>query len=227
MTSKTSHTIKHRDNAKDVFITPVELAKKHINFTNQNLEPKMFQYEDGNYEEVEGRKQDFWYDPFKNSGNYYNNFPEWKAEKDWAEILEGRDFFKYQPGDIDEKFFWTHEPSNLIICSNPPYSMMDKVYERCIELDAKIISFLVAFHSITPRRIEYMEKAGYKIKFLHICKVFKWYGMSCIVIFEKLGEEDPLFHTNVKGLLSYDRKVWRLDEDKKQAKKDIKSGKKK
>ena len=48
--------------------------------------------------------------------------------------------------------------------------------------------------------------------------------MSCIVIFEKLGELQ-LYTT--KGLLSYDRKVWRLDEDKKQAKKDIKSGKKK
>ena len=221
MTSKTSHTIKHRDNAKDVFITPVELAEKHIGFTHQNLKPYMFFDADGNYDEVEGRKADFWYDPFKNSGNYYNNFPEWKAEKDWAEILEGRDFFKYQPGGYDASNV------NLVICSNPPYSMMDKVYERCIELDAKIISFLVAFHSITPRRIEYMEKAGYKIKFLHICKVFKWYGMSCIVIFEKLEEDDirpPGFN---KGLLSYDRKVWRLDEDKKQAKKDIKSGKKK
>ena len=220
MTSKTSHTIKHRDNAKDVFITPVELAKKHINFTKQNLEPKMFfNCEDGNYEEVEGRKADFWYDPFKNSGNYYNNFPD-PGMRDWAEILEGKDFFNYEPG----KGYRHANQDNLVICSNPPYSMMDKVYERCIELDAKVISFLVAFHSITPRRIEYMEKAGYKIKFLHICKVFKWYGMSCIVIFEKLGELQ-LYTT--KGLLSYDRKVWRLDEDKKQAKKDIKSGKKK
>ena len=225
MTSKTSHTIKHRDNAKDVFITPVELAKKHINFTKKNLEPTWFYDEDGNLEEVEGRKQDFWYDPFKNSGNYYNNFPD-PGMRDWAEILEGKDFFNYEPG----KGYRHANQDNLVICSNPPYSMMDKVYERCIELDAKIISFLVAFHSITPRRIEYMEKAGYKIKFLHICKVFKWYGMSCIVIFEKLGEDDP----QSKGLLSYDRKVWRLDEDKKQskkdknqAKKDIKSGKKK
>tara|TARA_R110002110_G_scaffold405349_1_gene624479 strand:+ start:22622 stop:23284 length:663 start_codon:yes stop_codon:yes gene_type:complete len=220
MTSKTSHTIKHRDNAKDVFITPVELAEKHIGFTHQNLKPTWFQDEDGNLEEVEGRKADFWYDPFKNSGNYYNNFPE---IKDWAEILEGRDFFKYEPGG------YKASNVNLVICSNPPYSMMDKVYERCIELDAKVISFLVAFHSITPRRIEYMEKAGYKIKFLHICKVFKWYGMSCIVIFEKLEDDDPVFRRVINrfGLLSYDRKVWRLDEDKKQAKKDIKSGKKK
>ena len=69
----------------------------------------------------------------------------------------------------------------------------------------------------------------YRFKFLHICKVFKWYGMSCIVIFEKLEDDDPVFRRVINrfGLLSYDRKVWRLDEDKKQAKKDIKSGKKK
>tara|TARA_R110000765_G_scaffold5877_2_gene18366 strand:+ start:704 stop:1264 length:561 start_codon:yes stop_codon:yes gene_type:complete len=186
MTSKTSHKIKNRKVAKDVFITPVELAIKHIEFT------AMF----GRFSQGIPEGKMTWYDPFKNTGNYYNNFPETQMgyfsteyNKDWAEILEGRDFFEYEP-DTD----------NLIICSNPPYSMMDKIYKRCIELKAKCISLLVAFHSITPKRIEYMEHAGYKITGIHICKVFEWYGMSAMVVFTK---------TEDAGLLSYDRKVWR------------------
>jgi len=198
MSSTISHNIKHRKkgNEKDVFITPVNLVKNHIVYT-QTITGECMGY------------NDIWYDPFKNSGNYYNNFPV-EEKKDWAEILEGRDFFEYEPEELDEH--------NLIICSNPPYSMMDKVYERCIELGAIYISLLVAFHSITPRRIEYMEQAGYAIKFLHICKVFKWYGMSCIVIFDKMADAKD------EGLLSYDRTIWRLDKDRKKNKK--KKGKK-
>jgi hypothetical protein len=53
MSSKISHNIKKRHDPKDVFITPLKLAKKHID---------MIEYED----------TDIWFDPFKNSGNYYN-----------------------------------------------------------------------------------------------------------------------------------------------------------
>ena len=35
MSSCISHSIKHRDNAKDVFITPPELAKNHIDMTRE------------------------------------------------------------------------------------------------------------------------------------------------------------------------------------------------
>ena len=34
-----------------------------------------------------------WYDPFRNSGRYYNNFNE--KNKKWTEILEGKDFFRF------------------------------------------------------------------------------------------------------------------------------------
>ena len=55
-------------------IAPTELAKKHI---------EMIEYNDN----------DIWYDPFKNSGNYYNNFPN--DNKLWSEILDGKDFFDF------------------------------------------------------------------------------------------------------------------------------------
>ena len=56
MSSKTSHKIKKRDNANDVFITPLALAKKAIDM-------------------VEYKETDIWFDPFKDNGSYYNQFP--------------------------------------------------------------------------------------------------------------------------------------------------------
>ena len=44
-----------------------------------------------------------------------------------------------------------------------------------------------------------MNKAGYGLTKLHMCKVFKWYGMSFIVVFEK----------NKDNVISYDRIVWK------------------
>jgi len=49
MTSSISHNIKQRDTANDVFITPLQLAKTHIDM-------------------IDGRADDVWFDPFKNDG---------------------------------------------------------------------------------------------------------------------------------------------------------------
>ena len=35
-----------------------------------------------------------WYDPFRNSGSYYNQFPD-AVSKEWSEIIDGRDFFQF------------------------------------------------------------------------------------------------------------------------------------
>ena len=190
MSSSISHQIKHRQKPKDVFITPECLAITHIVKTQEifkkNFYPNIQQY-------------NYWYYPFKNTGNYFNNFPEPNQGKHlWAEILNGKDFFKYSPeedvGHID----------NLIICSNPPFSMMDEVYKRCIELKPKVISLMVALHSLTPRRLELMNNAGYVLEHMHMCKVFSWYGMSCYVIFILDNGK-----SNLNGKLSFDRNVWR------------------
>jgi hypothetical protein len=36
---------------------------------------------------IDTNDDDIWYDPFKNDGSYYNQFPT--DNKIWAEILEG------------------------------------------------------------------------------------------------------------------------------------------
>jgi len=155
MKSSTSHDIKKRDKPNDIFITPIKLAKKHID---------MIQY----------KEDDIWYDPFKNTGNYFNNFPT--NNKVWSEILEGKDFF-----DFNEKVD--------IICSNPPYSILDNILKKSIELKPRIISLLIGMGSLTTKRIELMNNNGYGLYKIRFLKVWKWYGMSFIVHFE-LGKDN-------------------------------------
>ena len=174
---KINSDIKKRENANDVFITPLDLSKTHI-------------------ERIANKKSYTWYDPFKNSGSYYNQFPE-DNNKDWGEILQGRDFFEYTPKN-----------RHLCICSNPPYSLMDKVLERSVELKPKIISYLIGINNLTTKRMEFMEKNGYFIIDMHLTKVFKWFGMSACITWGK----------KKKGIISYDRKVWRDEDDKKKLK---------
>jgi len=163
--SITSHNIKQRETPNDVFITPLKLAKYNIDM-------------------IEYNEDEIWYDPFKNNGSYYNQFPN--ENKKWSEILEERDFFTF-----DEKVD--------IICSNPPYSMINKVLEKSVELKPRIISYLIGINNLTAKRLEYMENNGYYITKLHMCKVFKWYGMSMIVVWER----------EKKAIISFDRVVWR------------------
>tara|TARA_R110002153_G_scaffold29256_4_gene89909 strand:+ start:1275 stop:1781 length:507 start_codon:yes stop_codon:yes gene_type:complete len=155
MNSKTSHNIKNRKDPKDVFLTPIPLAISQIN---------MIDYKDN----------DIWLDPFKNTGNYYNNYPN--NNKDWCEILDDKDFFNYD-SEVD------------IICSNPPYSIINPILEKCISLKPRVISLLLGVNNLTTKRIENMNKAGYGLYKLRMLKVNDWYGMSFIVHFE-LGKEN-------------------------------------
>jgi hypothetical protein len=165
MISSASHTIKKRKDANDVFITPLELAKKHID---------MIDYNDN----------DIWLDPCKNDGSYYNQFPN--DNKNYCEILEDKDFFEYD-SYVD------------IIIQNPPYSLMDKWIDKNIELNPRIISMLIGIGNLTTKRIQKLENAGYGLTKMKMLKVWKWYGMSCIVVFEK----------GKKSIIEYDRKVYR------------------
>ena len=130
---------------------------------------------------------DLWLDPCRNNkeGSYFNNFPQ-NVKKDWCEILEGKDFFEYDR-DID------------IICGNPPYSLMDKWIKKTLQLNPKEFSLLIGIGNLTTRRIEIIENAGYGLSKMKMLKIYNWYGMSCIVVFEK----------NKKSIIEYDRKVYK------------------
>ena len=134
---------------------------------------------------IDYNAEDIWLNPFKNDGSYYNQYPD-KCNKKWCEILDNVDFFDF------------NEPIT-ILCSNPPWSCLDKVIEKSINLNPRVINYLIGINNLTARRLEMFEKADYKLTKLHMCKVFNWYGMSIIVQFEK----------NKKSIISYDRIVWR------------------
>jgi len=135
-------------------------------------------------EKIETYEGDKWLDPFKGLGSYYNQFPT--DNKDWTEITDNRDFFTYEEG-VD------------IICSNPPYSLINEVFTKSISLNPRVISYLIGQGNLTPKRIEFMNSHGYGLSFLHLCKVFQWYGFSYIVQFEK-GKDN---------CISYDRTIWK------------------
>jgi len=169
MNPQTSHDIKHRAEAKDVFYTPAAVAKTHI-------------------QSIETLPDDVWYDPFRGKGVYYDNFPT--ENKEWAEISEGRDFF-------EELAF----PD--VICSNPPYSCMDRVLQRSVELNPRVISYLLLEGKMTPKRIEFLNQNGYGMTGMYMCKVFTWYGMAVAYTFTRGAENKPT--------LIYDRVVHRAD----------------
>ena len=156
MNSSISHTIKHRKEAKDVFYTPVDVAKTHIL-------------------SIKTVPEDIWFDPFRGKGAYYDNFPT--QHKEWTEITEDRDFFTWQ-GKCD------------IICSNPPYSIMDKVLQKSVQLQPRVISYLLLEGKMTPKRIEYLNKNGYGMTGMYMCKVFSWYGMAVAYTFTKGAKND-------------------------------------
>lgn len=130
-------------------------------------------------------RQDTFFDPFRGQGAFYENFTGHVSG--WAEIDEGLDFFDTPPGQWD----W--------LISNPPYSNLDDVLEHSCRVAKKGFAYLLLGHAITPKWLERIEALGFGLTKIHLCKVFKWYGISAFCIFER----------GKRSVIEYDRKVWR------------------
>lgn len=122
-------------------------------------------------------------DPFRGGGAFHRNLP---VGSGWFEIKDGRDFFA-----SDTAYDW--------LVSNPPYSRIDDVLSRSADVSVKGFGYLLAAHAVTPRRIEAMESAGFGLAIIHLCKVFRWYGMSAFCLWLR----------GAKSVVTYDRTVWR------------------
>ena len=77
---------------------------------------------------------------------------------------------------------------------------MDAVIKKSIELQPRVISYLIGVNNLTARRLEMFETAGYKMTKMHMRKVYKWFGMSFIVQFEK---------NQGTSIITHDRIVWK------------------
>lgn len=173
--SEIARNTQKRTNPKDIFYTPKALVEAHLNII-KNLK-------NSNDKKI--------LDPFFGKGIYYNLFNQYfpGCEYDFTEIELNKDFFKY------------NEKTDIIV-SNPPYSMIDEVLEHSIKLKPRIISYLIAFHNLTPKRIEYMNKEGYYLINIYMSKVHSWFGMSLICTFEK--------SENKRNCIDFDRIVYKI-----------------
>ena len=187
MSSTSSHLIKGRKNAKDVFITPKALAKMHI-----DMVPDEYKL-----------SSSIWLDPCANSNVYFDQFPDTIWNKYRYEILEGTSFLESSFKKTTLENFHSGDTVEYVICSNPPYSILDDWFKKTIELNPDCFSYLIGIGNLTARRIEWCEKAGYGLTKMKMLKVKSWYGMSVIVVFEK----------NKPSIMTIDRKVWYPDND--------------
>lgn len=116
------------------------------------------------------------------TGNFFKEFP-------LNTINEySKDFF-----NVNKNYDW--------IITNPPYSILDNWFKQTIKLSNKGFGLLIGWNNLTARRIEMANKENFGITKILMFKVFKWYGMSCFVIFEK---DKP-------NIIDINRKVWRED----------------
>jgi hypothetical protein len=152
---KNANTIRNKDERVDVYITPESLVRRHLSIFENMSHCKVL-------------------DPFRGSGAYFNLFSEYfpHSTYEWCEIEAHKDFFDYA-GSPD------------IIISNPPYSMIERILERCYELKPRYISFLLQAHNVTPHRIKRANEMGYYVLDYTICRVDRWFGISVILTLSK------------------------------------------
>lgn len=152
---KLSHSIKSKVSRNDKIYTPQKLVQKHIDLVRHLIMPT-----------------DVLFEPFAGQGAYLDglrtNFPTNEIKQ--TEIDNGTDFFEF------------NEYINCIV-SNPPYSMIDNVLKHSVELNPRVISYLIGVINLTPKRIYYMNQNGYFIENLFICKVRGWFSMTVAVTF--------------------------------------------
>ena len=117
------------------------------------------------------RPSDILLEPFSGHDAFYNNFPP-ENKKFWCEIDRGRDFLEYQ-GKVD----W--------IITNPAYSIFNKVIDKIISTSKKGFCLLLNNLTLTPRRLDIINKQGFFISFIYYFKIHSWFGYQYYYIFEK------------------------------------------
>jgi hypothetical protein len=154
MISAIGAKIKSKNVPNDIYYTPVELVRQHIELIPKEYHKECYK----------------WLDPFYGSGLYYNHYPH--SNKDYTEIEIEKDFFDYKER-VD------------VICSNPPFSLMNRVLEHSISLEPRVISYIMEIINLEPKRIKQMNDAGYGLTYIKVFRVRNWFASTIIAIFEK------------------------------------------
>lgn len=163
MYSKNGRKLKE-NGGNDIIYTPLSVAKKMIEMCDITEDMTVL-------------------DPSKGGGVFYDNLP--KCKKDYCEIKENKDFFKY-----DKKV-------DLII-GNPPYSIWDDWINHTMKLTDKFCYILGCFN-FTDKRIRTILNNGYGITKFHLVKIDWWYSPSYLIVFEK--NKNSIITVEEKGVL--------------------------
>ena len=142
--------IKQKPN--DLKMTPPTLAKKCISLIN---------IED----------DDVILDGFKGTGNFFNNYPT-NCKKDYCEIEEGLDFFKY-----DKEYDW--------FITNPAFSLITPTLNKVCKEAKKGFGLLIGVLNLTPKRLAIIHDAGYNITKIHYSIIRGWLGTAVFIVAER------------------------------------------
>ena len=123
---------------------------------------------------------DVWLESAYGTGNFFSQFPTNTINK------FTKDFFN-----------WNEKVDYCV--TNPPYSKLDDWFKHTIKISNKGFGLLLGWNNLTARRIEMANKEGFGLTKIIMFKVFKWFGMSCFVVFEK-GKDN---------IIQINRKVWK------------------
>ena len=165
--NKIGNGIKLRQKPNDVIFTPKPVAELMIKICNIQPTDKVL-------------------DPSRGGSVFFDNFPE--CNKDYCEITEDKDFFKYD------------KPVDIII-GNPPYSLWNKWLEHTIKLNPKKFCYIFGQMNLTTPRLKKIYDAGYIVSKFHITYISWWFGRSFIVIFEKGEKEDSIISFSENAIL--------------------------
>ena len=168
-----ANRVRNNEQRNDRYFTPKTLVKIHLELLIPIVPENSFILE-----------------PSRGQGAYYDYFqlafP--KCSFDFCEIDEGKDFLEYQ-GTPD------------VIITNPPFSILQKFIDKSISLRPLIISFLLNAYAVTPCRIRDFNNAGYYLVKMHLTRVNRWFGVSCIVVFSRDATENIVSFDCTKHIL--------------------------
>jgi len=117
------------------------------------------------------RPSDILLEPFSGQDAFYNNYPS-ENKKCWCEIDRDRDFLEFK-----EEVDW--------IITNPPYKIFNKVIDKIISTSKKGFCLLLNNLTLTPPRLDNINKQGFYISLIYFFTIKGWFGRQYYYIFEK------------------------------------------
>jgi hypothetical protein len=124
-------------------------------------------------------------EPFRGEGSFYKNFPL-NVDKDWCEILDGRDF-----NDYDKPIDWivTNPPFRIPLEGNKKVNSFYYLINYYASRVKKGIAFLgndSCFSTLTPKRLQDLnDNHNLYIHNIIVCNIKKWRGRYFFIIFKK------------------------------------------